>query len=329
MEMNVFMQKLQIRQKACYIEQNGSGGPIILWGMYPHRGNEIAHMWDCLMETVNDQDFLFCAFQVKDWNGDFSPWKSPAAFGDDDFKGNGPKTLQWLMNDLIPKLKADYGVDREIYLIGYSLAGLFALWTAYETDIFSAIASCSGSLWFEQWDEYVLHHQIKHESNIYLSLGGKEEKTKNPVMARVGDRTRTQEQILRNDPKESQPSLTQEAKPKKKPIIICGDFNVAATELDLKNPKNNVKNAGFTPEEREKFKTLLDSGFTDSYRYLHPDTEKYSWWSYRFKARERNAGWRIDYFLTSDSIKDKIKDAEILTDVMGSDHCPIELDIDI
>ena len=135
--------------------------------------------------------------------------------------------------------------------------------------------------------------------------------------------------IFCGDLKESQPSLTQEAKPKKKPIIICGDFNVAATELDLKNPKNNVKNAGFTPEEREKFKTLLDSGFTDSYRYLHPDTEKYSWWSYRFKARERNAGWRIDYFLTSDSIKDKIKDAEILTDVMGSDHCPIELYIDI
>ena len=135
--------------------------------------------------------------------------------------------------------------------------------------------------------------------------------------------------IFCGDLKESQPSLTQEAKPKKKPIIICGDFNVAATELDLKNPKNNVKNAGFTPEEREKFKTLLDSGFTDSYRYLHPDTEKYSWWSYRFKARERNAGWRIDYFLTSDSIKDKIKDAEILTDVMGSDHCPIDLDIDI
>ncbi len=135
--------------------------------------------------------------------------------------------------------------------------------------------------------------------------------------------------VFCGDLKESQPSLTQEAKPKKKPIIICGDFNVAATELDLKNPKNNVKNAGFTPEEREKFKTLLDSGFTDSYRYLHPDTEKYSWWSYRFKARERNAGWRIDYFLTSDSIKDKIKDAEILTDVMGSDHCPIELDIDI
>ncbi len=135
--------------------------------------------------------------------------------------------------------------------------------------------------------------------------------------------------IFCGDLKETPSSSTQTQKPKKKPIIICGDFNVAATELDLKNPKNNVKNAGFTPEEREKFQTLLDSGFTDSYRYLHPDTEKYSWWSYRYKARERNAGWRIDYFLTSDSIKDKIKDAEILTDVRGSDHCPIELDIDI
>lgn len=144
-----------------------------------------------------------------------------------------------------------------------------------------------------------------------------------------GFRKKRRNRCCWRDSKESQPSLTQEAKPKKKPIIICGDFNVAATELDLKNPKNNVKNAGFTPEEREKFKTLLDAGFTDSYRYLHPDIEKYSWWSYRFKARERNAGWRIDYFLTSDSIKDKIKDAEILTDVMGSDHCPIELDIDI
>ena len=126
MEINVFMQKLQIKHKTCYIDQNGSDGPIILWGMYPHRGNEIAHMWECLMETVNDQDFLLCAFQVEDWNGDFSPWKAPAAFGDEDFKGNGLKTLQWLTNDLIPELKTAYGADREIYLIGYSLAGLFA-----------------------------------------------------------------------------------------------------------------------------------------------------------------------------------------------------------
>ena len=115
-----------------------------------------------------------------------------------------------------------------------------------------------------------------------------------------------------------------------KPLILCGDLNVAHEEIDLKNPKTNRKNAGFTDEERTKMTALLSAGFTDTFRHFYPDTEGiYSWWSYRFHAREKNAGWRIDYFLTSDSIKDKIKDAEILTDVMGSDHCPIELDIDI
>lgn len=93
------MQQLQIKYKTCYIDQNGSDGPIILWGMYPHHGNEIAHMWECLMETVSDQDFLLCAFQVEDWNGNFSPWKAPAAFGDEDFKGHGSKTLRWLINN--------------------------------------------------------------------------------------------------------------------------------------------------------------------------------------------------------------------------------------
>lgn len=116
---------------------------------------------------------------------------------------------------------------------------------------------------------------------------------------------------------------------KKKPLIICGDLNVAATELDIKNPKSNVKNAGFTPEERGKFQQLLMSGFVDTFRLLHPETEKYSWWSYRFKARERNAGWRIDYFLTSDFIQDKIKTAEIHTDILGSDHCPVSVEIDL
>ncbi|MDO4453926.1 MAG: exodeoxyribonuclease III [Eubacteriales bacterium] len=115
---------------------------------------------------------------------------------------------------------------------------------------------------------------------------------------------------------------------KNKPLIICGDLNVAATEQDIKNPKSNVKNAGFTPEEREKFQQLLQSGFVDTFRFLHPETEKYSWWSYRFKARERNAGWRIDYFLASASIKDKIKTAEIHTEILGSDHCPVSVEID-
>lgn len=115
-----------------------------------------------------------------------------------------------------------------------------------------------------------------------------------------------------------------------KPVIVCGDMNVAHNEIDLKNPKTNRKNAGFTDEERKKMTVLLDDGFIDTFRYFYPDQENiYSWWSYRFKAREKNAGWRIDYFLTSESLKDKLIDAKIHTDIMGSDHCPVELDIDM
>lgn len=113
-----------------------------------------------------------------------------------------------------------------------------------------------------------------------------------------------------------------------KPVIVCGDMNVAKEEIDLKNPKTNRKNAGFSDEEREKMRILQNSGFVDSYRYLYPDKIEYSWWSYRFKAREKNAGWRIDYFLVSEESKDKIKEAKIHTDVFGSDHCPVSLEID-
>ena len=116
---------------------------------------------------------------------------------------------------------------------------------------------------------------------------------------------------------------------KKKPVIVCGDLNVAHKEIDLKNPKTNRKNAGFTDEEREKMTTLLNAGFTDSWRHFNPDVEGvYSWWSYRFQARQKNAGWRIDYFLVSDDAQDKMVDAKIHTQIMGSDHCPVELDID-
>ncbi len=117
---------------------------------------------------------------------------------------------------------------------------------------------------------------------------------------------------------------------KKKPVIVCGDMNVAHEEIDLKNPKTNRKNAGFTDEEREKMTTLLDSGFVDTFRYFYPDmTDIYSWWSYRFKAREKNAGWRIDYFLTSERLISKLVDSKIHTEVFGSDHCPVELDIEL
>ena len=113
---------------------------------------------------------------------------------------------------------------------------------------------------------------------------------------------------------------------KGKPVIVCGDLNVAHKEIDLKNPKTNRRNAGFTDEERDKMTILLDSGFTDTWRYFYPDlTDVYSWWSYRFRAREKNAGWRIDYFLTSSSFTDRLVSASIHTEIFGSDHCPVEL----
>ena len=115
-----------------------------------------------------------------------------------------------------------------------------------------------------------------------------------------------------------------------KPVVLCGDLNVAHTEIDLKNPKSNRGNAGFSDEERGKFTQLLESGFTDTWRYQHPDvTGVYSWWSYRFNARKNNAGWRIDYFVVSDSLRNRIKNTDILTEVLGSDHCPVTLELDI
>ena len=117
---------------------------------------------------------------------------------------------------------------------------------------------------------------------------------------------------------------------KKKPVIVCGDLNVAHQEIDLKNTKTNRQNAGFTDQERDKMTTLLDAGFTDTFRHLHPDVEGvYSWWSYRFQARQKNAGWRIDYFLVSDRLAPHITAANIHTDVLGSDHCPVELVLDL
>ena len=116
----------------------------------------------------------------------------------------------------------------------------------------------------------------------------------------------------------------------KKPVVYCGDLNVAHEEIDIKNPKTNRRNPGFTDEEREKMSQLLASGFTDTFRYLYPDkTDAYSWWSYRFNARAKNVGWRIDYFIISDRLRDKIQGADIWSEVMGSDHCPVVLELDV
>lgn len=114
-----------------------------------------------------------------------------------------------------------------------------------------------------------------------------------------------------------------------KPVIVCGDLNVAAEEIDLKNPKTNRTNAGFSDEERAKFRELKAAGFVDTFRYLHPEEVKYSWWSYMFKAREKNAGWRIDYFLVSERIKDKVQTAAIYNEVFGSDHCPVSIEVEV
>lgn len=115
----------------------------------------------------------------------------------------------------------------------------------------------------------------------------------------------------------------------RKPVVVCGDMNVAHEEIDLKNPKTNRRNAGFTDEEREAMTRLLDSGFVDTFRRLHPDEVTYSWWSYRFRAREKNTGWRIDYFLVSESLAPRVAEAKIHTQIMGSDHCPVEVDLDL
>ena len=112
-----------------------------------------------------------------------------------------------------------------------------------------------------------------------------------------------------------------------KPVILCGDLNVAHEEIDIKNPKSNRQNAGFTDQERQQFSHLLASGFTDTFRYKYPEVVKYSWWSYRFQARQKNAGWRIDYFVVSDRLRERLDDAVIHNDIFGSDHCPVELDI--
>lgn len=115
----------------------------------------------------------------------------------------------------------------------------------------------------------------------------------------------------------------------RKPVIVCGDLNVAHEEIDLKNPKTNRRNSGFTDEERGKFSVLLGSGFADTFRRLHPDEQTYSWWSYRFRAREKNAGWRIDYFLVSERLMPQVESAGIHTDILGSDHCPVELSVEL
>lgn len=172
-------------------------GPIILWGMYPHRENELEKTKAAIVEKIGKSSYTLIAFEVLDWKGEFSPWKSPIL--DESFSGGVNKTLDYLVNELVPILKNQYGPNREIYLMGYSLAGLFALWSMYQTDLFAGALSCSGSLWYPEFISYVKKSIPLKNRKIYISLGGKEANTKNKLMATIADCTKEMVDILKID----------------------------------------------------------------------------------------------------------------------------------
>lgn len=190
----------KIAGKNCNILKSGNGGRVFLWPFYPHTGEERVHLEAALQKAVPDGDYLIAAWQVEDWNRDLSPWQAPAAMGEEQFAGYGPALLRWLTKEFLPEWKAQNQNAQGYYTVGYSLAGLFALWSLYETECFNGAVCCSGSLWLDGWDRFAAGHGIQSTADIYLSLGGREEKSANPMLALVGSRTREQEALLKKDP---------------------------------------------------------------------------------------------------------------------------------
>ena len=178
--------------------QNPTNAPVFIWGLDMSHGETAVSLFD-EVKALTDKDFSLAVFDVIDWNAQFSPWPAPAVFGKDSFSGKGNDTLRFLEDEFLPEIKSKFPKS-EVFLTGYSLAGLFSLWALYETDKFNGAVCCSSSLWFDKWDEYASLHRIKSPSTIYMSLGDREEKTKNKVMSKVGDRTRRQAEILKEDP---------------------------------------------------------------------------------------------------------------------------------
>lgn len=191
---------LEAAGKTCHILKSGGCGPVFLWPFYPHEGGELERLETALRRALSDGAYVIAAWQVDDWNRDLSPWEAPAAMGGGCFAGGAPPVLAWVTGEFLPWLKGRNPDCGGYYPMGYSLAGLFALWSLYETDCFDGAVCCSGSLWIDGWDRYVSGHRLQVPADVYLSLGGREEKTRNPMMARVGDRTRSQEMILKRDP---------------------------------------------------------------------------------------------------------------------------------
>ena len=178
--------------------QNPVNAPVFIWGLDMSHGETAESLFDEVKALTNN-DFSLAVFDVTDWNAQFSPWTAPPVFGKDAFSGKGNDTLRFLEDEFLPEIKSKFPKS-EVFLTGYSLAGLFSLWALYETDKFNGAVCCSSSLWFDKWDEYASLHRIKSPSTIYMSLGDREEKTKNKVMSIVGDRTRRQAEILKDDP---------------------------------------------------------------------------------------------------------------------------------
>lgn len=178
--------------------QKPAKAPVFIWGLDMSHGETAESLFE-EVKTLTDKDFSLAVFDVTDWNAQFSPWTAPAVFGKDSFSGKGNDTLRFLEDDFLPEVKSKFP-ESEVFLTGYSLAGLFSLWALYESEKFNGAVCCSSSLWFDKWDEYASLHRIKSPSTIYMSLGDREEKTKNKVMAKVGDRTRIQTEILKEDP---------------------------------------------------------------------------------------------------------------------------------
>ena len=178
--------------------QNPVNAPVFIWGLDMSHGDTAESLFDEVKALTNN-DFSLAVFDVTDWNAQFSPWTAPPVFGKDAFSGKGNDTLRFLEDEFLPEIKSKFPKS-EVFRTGYSLAGLFSLWALYETDKFNGAVCCSSSLWFDKWDEYASLHRIKSPSTIYMSLGDREEKTKNKVMSIVGDRTRRQAEILKEDP---------------------------------------------------------------------------------------------------------------------------------
>lgn len=193
-------ESVEIAGKICHVLHIGAGGPVFLWPFYPHAGGELEHLENELRKGLPEGSFTIIAWQVDDWNRDLSPWEVPTAMGEERFAGGAPTLLKWVTAELLPELREYSPESAKYYLMGYSLAGLFALWAIYETDCFDGAVCCSGSLWLDGWDCYASSHRVKAPADVYLSLGRREEKTKNSMLARVGNRTRAQESILKKDP---------------------------------------------------------------------------------------------------------------------------------